>query len=353
MERFVDLILAEADEWLRVRPDGSLRPRTIFFGGGTPSLLPVNAMGRLLAGLKQRFDLSAIEEWTVEVNPATASGEYCRLLRENGVDRLSFGAQSFRADELATLERHHDPEDVPRSLELARAAGFTRLNVDLIYAVPGQDLDDWSYSLETAISLGTSHLSCYGLTYESNTPMAVKKRLGVFQAVDEGIELQMMHHTRQRLMNRGLPPYEISNYATPGMECRHNLVYWMGGNYLGLGPSAASHIDGWRWRNRPHIGEWERAIEGTTLPATDVEHLIPSRRAGELAMLMLRLTDGLTLDHFFERTGRSALKVYAVQIDRLTQLGLVRVDADAICLTETGIDVADAVAAEFLDPDDN
>jgi oxygen-independent coproporphyrinogen-3 oxidase len=289
----------------------------------------------------------------VEVNPATASDEYCRILRENGVDRLSFGAQSFRADELATLERHHDPEDVPRSLELARAAGFTRLNIDLIYAVPGQDLDDWSYSLETAISLGTSHLSCYGLTYESNTPMAVKKRLGAFQAVDESIELQMMHHTRHRLMNRGLPPYEISNYATPGMECRHNLVYWTGGNYLGLGPSAASHIEGWRWRNRPHIGEWERAVEGATLPATDVEYLIPSRRAGELAMLMLRLTDGLKLDLFFERTGRSALEVYAAQIDRLTQLGLIRTDAEAICLTETGIDVADAVAAEFLDPDDN
>jgi oxygen-independent coproporphyrinogen-3 oxidase len=353
MDRFVELILREADGWIRARPGEPIRPRTIFFGGGTPSLLPIRAMERLLVGLKQRFDLSAVEEWTVEVNPATASGEYCSLLREQSVDRLSFGAQSFRIDELAALERHHDPQDVSRSLELARAAGFGRMNVDLIYAIPGQSLADWCYSLETAISLGTSHLSCYGLTYESNTPMAVKKRLGVIQAVDEGVELEMLHHTRRRLAEAGLPSYEISNYATPGEECRHNLVYWTGGNYLGLGPSAASHIEGWRWRNRPHIGEWERAITDGTLPATDVEHLSPSRRAGELAMLMLRLTEGLRLDHFQNRTDRSALEVFADPLDRLSRLGLLRVDADAICLTEAGIDVADAVSAEFLDPEES
>ena len=137
MERFVDLILCEADQWNRARPRGSWGPRTVFFGGGTPSLLPTDSMARLLRGLANRFDLSAVDEWTVEVNPATASLEYCQMLRAAGVNRLSFGAQSFRPDELATLERHHDPDDVPRSIELARASGFARMNVDLIYAIPG------------------------------------------------------------------------------------------------------------------------------------------------------------------------------------------------------------------------
>src|SRR5688500_15469574 len=227
MARFVDLVLAEADLWMSARRRFEpVAPRTVFFGGGTPSLLPLAEMSRLLAGLHRRFDFSRLEEWTIEANPATVRDDYCRMLRESGVDRLSFGAQSFRRDELAALERHHDPDDVPRSLAAARAAGFARLNLDLIYAIPGQTMESWSQSLESAVALGTSHLSCYGLTYESTPPMAVRKRLGQFLALDEEPELQMFHHTRTRLPPAGLPPYEISNFAAPGQQCLHNLVYW-------------------------------------------------------------------------------------------------------------------------------
>ena len=352
MDRFVDLLLLEAEMWSRNRPSDAIKPRTVFFGGGTPSLLPIDSMNRLLAGLRARFDLSDVIEWTIEINPATANEDYCRMLRTNGVNRLSFGAQSFRRDELAALERHHDPDDVPRSIELARNAGFKRLNIDLIYAVPGQDLAAWSYSLEKAIELRLSHLSCYGLTYESNTPMGVKKRLGSISAIDEGAELAMLHHTRRRLADVAIPAYEISNYAAVGEECQHNVLYWTGGNYLSLGPSAASHLNGWRWRNRPHLGEWERAISAQMLPVIDVEHLAPLARAGELAMLMLRLSEGIHLNTFSQRTGLSPLDLFAEAIDRMSRIGLIRVDSDTIRLTEAGIDVADSVAAEFL-PGDN
>ena len=350
MERFVELVLLEAQGWAAARPAESLRPRTIFFGGGTPSLLPLDAMRRLMAGLRNHFDLSGVTEWTIEVNPATADETYCRMLRDSGADRLSIGAQSFRPEELKTLERHHDPDDVPRSVDIARRAGFRRMNVDLIYAIPGQDLASWSASLERAIDLGTPHLSCYALTYEPNTPMGVKKRLGVICAVEDATELEMLHHTRLRLTEAGLPPYEISNYAASNEECRHNLVYWTGGNYLGLGPSAASHIEGWRWRNRPHLGEWERAVAAGGLAASDVEHLSPSSRAGELAMLMLRLSRGLHFDDFAARTGSSARELFADPIDRLSRLRLVEVDNDAIRLTPAGLNVADAVSGQFLDP---
>jgi oxygen-independent coproporphyrinogen-3 oxidase len=348
MDHFVDLLLREADQWVKARPRESLRPRTIFFGGGTPSLLPIDAMGRLLVGLGDRFDLSQVDEWTVEVNPATADEAYCRMLRAHGVNRLSFGAQSFDRSELATLERHHDPVDVARSVDLGRRAGFERLNVDLIYAIPGQDLDSWSRSLEQAIDLGTGHLSCYGLTYEPNTPMAVKKRLGLLRAADESLELAMLHHTRRRLSEVGLPPYEISNYAEPGEECRHNVIYWTGGNYLALGPSAASHVEGWRWRNRPHLGDWETAVEAGVLPVTDVEQLSPARRAGELAMLMLRLAGGINYSIFSARTGRDPRDLFRGQIDQLQTVGLLHAGEYAVRLTESGIDVADAIAAEFL-----
>ena len=347
MSRFVDLLLAEARSWADGPP---IRPRTVFFGGGTPSLLPLEQMGRLLIGLRECVDFSSVTEWTLEANPATVTPEYCAMLREQGIDRLSFGAQSFNRAELATLERRHDPEDVPRSVEIARAAGFSRLNVDLIYAVPGQDLASWMLSLESAITLGTPHLSCYGLTYESNTPMAVRKRLGQFRAVDESIELEMLHATRRRLAAHGMRAYEISNYARTGEECRHNLLYWNGGNYLGLGPSAASHMEGTRWRNRPHLGEWENAVAEQSLPATDVEHLSPRQRAGELAMLQLRLSAGVAILDFEARTGLVATAVFAEQIEKLRRLGLIACDPEGFRLTERGLNVADAVASEFLAP---
>ena len=352
MARFVELLLAEAAQWLRSPAGAGARPRTIFFGGGTPTLLPEHLMGELLRGLRERFDLGRLEEWTVEANPATVRGEYCRTMRDGGVDRLSFGAQSFNRAELAALERHHDPDDVARSVEAARAAGFRRLNVDLIYAIPGQDLTSWSESLDAALAMGTSHVSCYNLTYEPNTPMAVKKRLGHFCAVDEDVELEMLHHARARTRAAGYRAYEVSNYARPGDECRHNLVYWTGGNYIGLGPSAASHVEGWRWRNRPHLREWEEALAAGGLAATDVESLSPARRAGELAMLMLRLDRGIELDAFGARTGRDATVTFREQIDRLSPVGLITADASGIRLTDRGINVADAVAAEFLDVGD-
>src|SRR5688572_22969826 len=323
MARFVDLMLAEAGLWASASGGPVVRPQTIFFGGGTPSLLPQEQMRRLIGGLRDRFDFSDVNEFTVEVNPATASSEYCAMLRASGVDRLSFGAQSFDADELRTLERHHDPDDVPRSLELARAAGFGRLNLDLIYAIPGQSFESWSTSLEAAIALGTMHLSCYGLTYEPNTPLAVRKRLGQFRAAAESLELDMMHHTRDRLARAGLPPYEISNYAAPAQECRHNLLYWTGGNYAGLGPSAASHVEGHRFRNRPHLGEWERAVESRQLPAIEHERLTPIHRAAELVMLMLRLARPIEFDGYAARTGFDARATFADPIDRLARAGLL------------------------------
>ena len=351
MGDFIDRLLAEADLWATAKGGPTLKPATVFFGGGTPSLLPLEQMQRLIAGLRDRFDFSQTHEWTVEVNPATASAEYCQMLRSAGVDRLSFGAQSFDRSELAALERHHDPNDVSRSIELARQAGFKRLNIDLIYAIPGQTLDSWQRSLEAAIEVGLTHYSCYGLTYEPNTPIAVKKRLGQLTPATDELELEMLHHARRRLEQIGCPAYEISNYAAPGQECRHNLLYWTGGDYIGLGPSAASHIQGHRFKNRPHLGEWEQSIDRSELPATDVEVLSPRRRADERVMLGLRLTRGLNFDDFAASTGFDARSLYADQIDRLAKLGLLGVDDVGFRLTTQGLNVADAIAAEFLNSD--
>lgn len=346
MTQFVDLILSEAGQWTRSPVE--VRPRTVFFGGGTPSLLPLEPMRRMIRGLRERFDFSRLDEWTVEANPATVSLEYCRMLREEGVDRLSFGAQSFNLTELKLLERHHDPQDVPKSVEIARKAGFSRMNVDLIYAIPGQDLASWRTSLEAAITLETPHISCYGLTYESNTAMAVRKRLGQFQAAEDSVELEMMRYTRGRLGEVGLNAYEISNYARDGEACRHNLLYWTGGNYIGLGPAAASHVEGWRWKNRPHLGEWERAVAAGQLPAADLEKLSDAQRQGEWVMLRLRLSMGIDFDEFAARWGCDARSVYRDELHRLSKLGLLEVGERRFGLSDAGLAVADALASEFL-----
>lgn len=347
MSAFVDRVLAEADLWTTT--DGpQVLPRTVFFGGGTPSLLPAGAMRRLIDGLRRRFDFSHVIEFTVEVNPATADGEYCRMLRACGVDRLSFGGQSFDRGELATLERHHDPDDVPRSIDLARAAGFERLNVDLIFAIPGQTMGSWQESVRRTLALSTGHVSCYALTYEPNTPLAVKKRLGRIVAVEESLEVDMLAWTRQYLADAGVPAYEISNFAAPGQACRHNLNYWDGGSYLGLGPSAASHAHGSRWKNRPHLGEWEAAIDAGQLPVVESEHLDPARRAGEHAMLRLRLTEGIAWADFGARWNLDARTLFADPVARYSAAGLLRADERGVRLTERGVPVADALAGEFL-----
>jgi oxygen-independent coproporphyrinogen-3 oxidase len=202
-------------------------------------------------------------------------------------------------------------------------------------------------SLEEAISLSTEHLSCYGLTYESNTPLAVKKRLGVIRAVEDELELAMLHHTRWRLAEAGFFSYEISNYARDGEECRHNLLYWNGGSYLGLGPAAASHVEGTRWKNRPHLGEWEAAMQKNEVPAIDVERLTPSQRASELIMLQLRLRNGVDAAAVEKLSGVNPLEQHATTLERLAKLKLIGLGDDSFYLTERGIDVADSISAEF------
>lgn len=347
MGEFVDALLIEARTWVTGdRP--TPKPRTIFFGGGTPSLLPIEQMDRLLAGLASTYDLSNVAEWTVEVNPATTDLAYLQMLRSHGVDRLSFGGQSFNREELKTLERHHDPDDVPASIALARLAGFSRLNVDLIYAIPGQSLASWQRSLEQAVSLGLDHYSCYGLTYEPNTPLAVKRRLGQVLAAEESLEIEMFRLTRSLLRDAGIKGYEISNYARPGQESLHNLTYWLGHNYIGLGPSAASHLAGHRFKNLAHLSAWQADAANGRLALEEYESLSEAARIGERAMLLLRLSRGVSYDDFRDITDHDVRSVYADLIDRLASHNLIERNIRGFRIPESAIHLSDAIASEFL-----
>ncbi|MBL8760497.1 MAG: radical SAM family heme chaperone HemW, partial [Phycisphaerae bacterium] len=235
--------------------------RTIFVGGGTPSLLRPDLWTRLLATLENRFDLSLIRrgpggltgEFTVECNPETVTPELADILASGGVTRVSMGAQSFHAAHLKTLERWHHPDNVARALDIAAGAGIARRSVDLIYAIPGQSVSDLERDLDAATSLPVEHVSAYNLTYEPNTAMTHRLKRGEFTPADEDLEADMFTLVGERLRARGFARYEVSNYARPGAECRHNLAYWRQDQWLACGPSASGHARGIRWKNTPRL----------------------------------------------------------------------------------------------------
>ncbi len=312
-------------------PDGTpVRIQTIFVGGGTPSLLQPALWRRLLVALHDLFDLSPAPvppagvvlpgrselgtfpisppEFTVECNPESVTPELMGILRDGGVNRVSVGAQSFNQQHLLTLERWHRPENVARAVDLARAAGIERQSIDLIFAVPGQTLEQWRSDLDIALSLRTTHLSCYDLTYEPNTAMTVRLRRGEFQPAPEDLEADMFAITGDLLARAGLQRYEVSNYATGGIDgphaCRHNLAYWRQQQWLAAGPSASGNIfanpadplaGSWRWKNTPNLGRYLEHDDDGYAPAVDIEPPSPPRALRERIMTGLRLSTGLPI----------------------------------------------------------
>jgi oxygen-independent coproporphyrinogen-3 oxidase len=313
--------------------------RTIFVGGGTPTLLHVEHWTRLLEVLRRRFSLDALEEFTVECNPETADAGLFSVLRDGGVNRLSIGAQSFVRRHLETLERWHDPASVPRALELARDAEIHRLSLDLIYAIPGQTIDDWQSDLRTSLQLGVDHMSCYNLTYEEGTAMTARLRHGQVKPLSDDVEAAMFECTNELLDAAGLQRYEVSNYAKPGQECRHNLGYWRCEPYLAAGPSASGHLGGWRWRNVPHLGRY-LASSGLA-PVEDVEIPDATRYEAERLMLGVRLAEGVALEPGAAQSH---------QIRELAREGKATLEGGRLRLTAAGMLWVDDIA-ERLMPD--
>jgi oxygen-independent coproporphyrinogen-3 oxidase len=340
---------------------------TIFIGGGTPTLL-APALWRVLfnsirSSLPLASDFGRRTEFTVEANPETVTDELAGILASGGVNRVSIGCQSFNPVHLRSLERWHDPRNVHRSVGILRAAGIDNVNLDLIFAIPGQTLDEWLADLEEALSLEPTHLSCYGLVYEPNTPLTVKMKAGKLEPVDQELEGEMYAASIERLKAAGFEHYEISNWArlaspsggpAPTLagngspcRCHHNLLYWMNANWWPFGPSASGHVNGLRWKNVPRLGEY---LDHGPLPSiTDVERLDDDGRIGEAFMLGLRLIEGMPLDrvrHLLAHGRRRALR--AAAIERHIAAGLLERGPDRLWLRASGLMLADSVLADLL-----
>ena len=361
---FTRAIIAELDTAARrLRAAGTPpRPSTVFAGGGTPTFLRPNLWARLLDTLHAGGWLDDATEFTVEANPETVTEPLMQQLADGGVNRVSIGAQSFSPSSLAALERWHRPESVARAVTACRAAGIDNLSLDLIFAVPGQTLAMLDNDLDRLLELKPDHLSTYGLTYEPQTPLAARLRVGRVTPVGEDLERAMYERVLERLAAAGFAHYEVSNWARVDpagrrdFRCRHNLTYWNNGDWLGFGPGAASHAAGVRWRNRPNLDAytawWGTDANTPPRPGTpgppleDVERLDADDRVGERFMLGLRLREGLDeawIDAHVPPTHRRA-----AALEELTGLGLLESRGRRRRLTPRGLMVADSVIAKLL-----
>lgn len=332
---FLDALLREVDEAsLRF----ALRPETIYFGGGTPSALTFEQLDYLLNGLRALLDLSALREWTFEANPATVRPEKARLLHGAGVNRISLGVQSWDDALLKTLGRVHDAAQAEKTYATLRAAGFDNINIDLMFAVPGQTVAQWDATLARTIALQPEHISSYCLTYEEDTAYFRQLQLGTFRQ-DDDRDADLFETTMDTLAAAGFAQYEISNYARPGRESVHNFAYWRGADYLGFGPSAFSTVGLRRWQALPDTAEYTRRILAGESIVHFTEELSPATRAGEIAAFAIRTRDGLpTAD----------LTRWSAALQEFRDLGFVEDRADRVLLTRRGKLMADTVAEAFV-----
>jgi oxygen-independent coproporphyrinogen-3 oxidase len=353
---YVDALLREATLW--AEPGAVGRVETLYFGGGTPSLLPIAETRRLLDGLRQRFDVAGDAEVTMEANPESVDATHLRTLRRLGVNRLSLGLQSFDDAELHFLGRIHDAARAERAYCDAREAAFDSVSVDLIFGLPGQTVAQWRRSLERAIALGPDHLSLYALTLEEGTPLARRVATGECPESDPDVQADMYTWSSERLAAAGYEQYEISNWAKPGHRCSHNLTYWHSEPYLGLGAGAHSYVDGYRLANEraPEryielvaAGRGERPWDPTTAPHVEsVEHPDAEREMSDAVILGLRLTEGVSLQGLSERFGVDLGERYDREIDELAALGLLESVDGRIRLTERGRLLGNEAFQRFL-----
>jgi oxygen-independent coproporphyrinogen-3 oxidase len=338
---YADGVLAELDLAVRVLGDDAPPVSTVFFGGGTPTLLAPEQLSGIVAAIDARFGLAPSAEVTTEANPDSVDADTLRRLRDGGVNRISFGMQSAVRHVLAVLDRTHDPERLPQVVQWARAAGFDQVSVDLIYGTPGESLDDWRRSVEAAVALHPDHVSAYALVVEPGTALARRVSRGDVPDPDDDDLADKYVLADELLAAAGFDWYEISNWARDeSARCRHNELYWTSGDWWGLGPGAHSHVGGVRWWNVKHPAAYARRLAERTSPAHARESLDIATRCSERVLLEPRLRGGMALG-VLDDAGRRA-------VPALVADGLVEVPGERLVLTRRGRLLADAVVRELL-----
>ena len=333
--RFCEAILRDLDQQ---RAAFAIMPRSIYFGGGTPTALSTPQLEFLLGGFRQRIDLSALEEWTVEANPGSVSARKAASLCKLGVNRISLGVQSWDEDLLKLLGREHNASQAEKSFQILRRAGFSNINVDLMFGLPGQTIEQWRVTLEKTIGLQPEHISAYCLTYEEDTEFFLRQSRGEFRQ-DADIDAEFFEMTMSILEDTGYEHYEISNYARPGFSSRHNRAYWSGENYLGIGPSAFSTVGMRRWQNVADYRAYaDRVLSGQS-PIGSTENLTSEIKRVETIALSLRTNKGVSA---------ALLTPFQNETREFIALGLLRKTNGNFVLTRAGKSLADLVTEAVI-----
>jgi len=331
--RFCEALILEAR---RVAEKFPLMLETIFFGGGTPTVHSKAQLKNLLELFHEIFDLGALREWSIEANPGSVSAKKAAALRESGINRISLGVQSWDNQLLNLLGREHHAAQAEESFHIFRSAGFSNISIDLMFALPGQTETQWRNSLQKTIELQPEHVSTYCLTYEEDTEFLARFQRGEFSAHDE-TEARFLELAMTTLEQAGYEHYEISNYARPGSRSEHNLAYWRGADYIGIGPSAFSTRGFERWQNIADHNEYARRLFANESPITSIEKLTPAMKRTEHIALGLRTREGIVVDTIDQN-----------QAEELISDGLLARRANRVALTHAGKLLADSVTENLL-----
>lgn len=327
---------------------------TLYFGGGTPTVLDAEHLERLLAGITKTLDPAQLLEFTVEANPGTMTEQKLRLLRDYGCNRLSIGVQSFDPDYLLWLGRSHGCQEIYDGWQLARQMGWTNISMDLMYGLKDQTSKQWADTLRKALELDPEHISLYQLNVEADTPfgrrypMDAANPLGQTYLVDEEESRCQYLLAREILLANGYNHYEISNYAKPGMESRHNLIYWSNHEYIGLGAGAAGYINGVRYTNIADLEAYARSLFGNREPRACEETITEKIAMEEEMMLNLRRAQGIEKEHFFKKFGRTIESLWSSAIKKYTSLGLMKENEKRLFLTPEGFLQSNQIIVEMI-----
>ena len=322
--------------------------QTIFIGGGTPSILSAKSLERLFADIKKHFQISPNTEITVECNPGTVDSEKLRVMRDTGVNRLSFGLQAMQDEILRQLGRIHTVKEFLHSYQLAREFGFDNINIDLIFSLPEQTMEAWQHTLSETISLEPEHISAYNLVMEESTPFYDWWKAGELVLPPEDAEADMFQYTIETLTSHGYTHYEICNFARPNREVKHNLVYWNNQEYVGLGVGACGQVDGVRYTNIRGIPLYIEALRQHKKPIADSERLTEYAEKAETLMLALRKREGICLADYERRFGEKIDAVFRESIKKWTDLELLKLTDTHLCFTQRGFFLANEVFVELM-----
>lgn len=321
--------------------------RTLYIGGGTPTALSAQQLAYLLTELPKVMDLSEVEEFTIEANPGDLDPDKIAVLKESQVNRVSLGVQTFDNKMLKKIGRSHQEQDIYDNIRHLKQAGFDNISIDLIYALPGQTMDQVKENVAKAINLDIPHMSLYSLILENHTVFMNRMRRGKLPLPKEELEAEMFEYIIEELEKAGFEHYEISNFSKPGFESRHNLVYWDNAEYYGLGAGASGYVDGIRYKNHGPIRHYLEAVEAGKARITE-EHLTLEEKMEEELFLGLRKKTGVSKARFEEKFGVSFDQRYGQVVASLTEQGLLVQDDKQIRMTKRGLFLGDTVAEKFI-----